>query len=123
MYDFGQDNELNTEIVREMLSMTGAVVEEAVNGETAVEKMRQSPENHYDVILMDIQMPAMNGYEATRKIRTFPRNDASVIPIIVMTADAFAEDIQRSQDAGMNAHIAKPLDFARLYRLLTTWIR
>lgn len=117
-----EDNELNIEIAREVLEMTGAVVEEALNGELAVEAVRNSPENHYAAVLMDIQMPVMNGYEAARAIRNLPREDVRSLPIIAMTADAFVEDIQRTQDAGMNAHIAKPLDFALLYRVLARWV-
>lgn len=117
-----EDNELNIEIAREVLEMTGAVVEEALNGESAVEAVRNSPENHYAAVLMDIQMPVMNGYEATRAIRDLPREDVQSLPIVAMTADAFVEDIQRAKDVGMNAHIAKPLDFALLYRVLAHWV-
>lgn len=118
-----EDNELNTEIAREVLAMAGASIEEAMNGKIAVEKMRGSAESYYDAILMDIQMPVMNGYEAARNIRKLPRRDAESIPIIAMTADAFAEDVQRAQDAGMNAHVAKPLNIALLYQILAHWIK
>ncbi len=118
-----EDNDLNSEIAREILTMAGARVEEAANGAIAVEKVRSSAENYYDVILMDIQMPVMSGYDAARNIRKLPREDAGTIPIIAMTADAFVEDIQRAQDAGMNAHIAKPLDLALLYRILANWVK
>lgn len=118
-----EDNELNAEIAREVLAMAGASTEEAMNGKIAVEKMQASAENYYDAILMDIQMPVMNGYEAARSIRKLPRKDAESIPIIAMTADAFAEDIQRAQDAGMNAHVAKPLNINLLYQVLAHWIK
>ena len=117
-----EDNELNAEIAREVLAMAGASPEEAMNGKIAVEKMQASAENYYDAILMDIQMPVMNGYEAARSIRKLPRKDAESIPIIAMTA-AFAEDIQRAQDAGMNAHVAKPLNINLLYQVLAHWIK
>ncbi len=118
-----EDNELNIEIVREILGMTGVAIDEAVDGKMAVETIRKSPENHYDAVLMDIQMPVMNGYEAARAIRNLPRKDVGSIPIIAMTADAFVEDIQQAQDAGMNAHIAKPLDFTLFYRILAHWLK
>ena len=89
-----EDNELNAEIAREILTAAGATVEEAANGEIAVEKMRGSAERYYDAVLMDIQMPVMDGYEATQKIRNLPREDARRIPVIAMTADTFVEDIR-----------------------------
>ena len=117
-----EDNELNIEIARELLEMTGAAVEEAHNGELAVEAVRKSPENHYDAVLMDIQMPVMDGYAAARAIRKLPRGDVGSLPIIAMTADAFVEDVQMARNAGMDAHVAKPLDFALLYRVLAHWL-
>ena len=99
------------------------MTESAVNGKEAVDKLEQSSPGYYDLILMDVQMPVMNGYEAARSIRKLPRKDAESIPIIAMTADAFAEDIQRAQDAGMNAHVAKPLNINLLYQVLAHWIK
>ncbi len=117
-----EDNELNREIAEEIIGETGVTVESAENGREALEKFEEAGENHYDMILMDIQMPVMNGYEATEAIRRLPRRDAAKIPIIAMTANAFAEDIQRSKNAGMNEHLTKPLDIEQLMKCLETWI-
>lgn len=113
------DNELNREIARELLMMHGAAVEEAFDGSQAVEAFIAQPVNYYDVILMDLQMPMMNGYEATAAIRALHRPDAARIFILAVTADAFSEDIKRTHQAGMNAHITKPIDFDQLETLLT----
>lgn len=94
----------------------GAEVDTASDGAEGVEKFRQSPYGYYDMILMDIQMPVMNGYEATKAIRSLERDGAKAVPILAMTADAFAEDIQAAKDAGMNGHMAKPLDKSILWR-------
>lgn len=122
-YDFSgktfllvEDNELNREIALELLGSLGAELETAVNGEEAVRRFRESEIGHYALVLMDIQMPLMNGYEATRAIRALARSDAGTVPIIAMTADAFVEDIRNAEAAGMNGHIAKPLDFEMLGR-------
>lgn len=104
-----EDNDLNTEIAKFMLEESGAAVETAVNGREAVDAFA-AKENYYDVILMDIMMPVMDGYEAAEKIRSMDRDDAKHIPIIAMTANAFTDDIEKCRNAGMNAHIAKPLD-------------
>ena len=112
------DNELNREIAMEMLSIYQIEVETAENGKQAVEKFKDHEPGYYSAILMDIQMPVMNGHEATRAIRSLTREDASAIPIIAMTADAFAEDVQKAAEAGMDAHVAKPVDFEQLYLLL-----
>lgn len=104
-----EDNELNREIAEELLRSSGATVESVENGRLAVRRYQERPAGYYDVILMDLHMPEMNGYEATREIRRQPREDAAQIPIIAMTADAFAEDVQRCMEAGMTAHIAKPI--------------
>ena len=113
-----EDNELNQEIAVEILQGAGFVVEVADDGESAVERMEQSAPGQYDLILMDIQMPIMNGYEATEKIRA--RGDPRVagIPIIAMTANAFDEDRRAALEAGMNGHIAKPIDIPKLMELL-----
>lgn len=118
-----EDNELNREIARELLADTGAVIEEACDGVEAVEKMAASPEEYYSMIITDIQMPHMDGYEAARAIRALDRRDALTIPIIAMTANAFAEDVERVRAAGMNGHIAKPVDTQVLYDMVGKWIR
>lgn len=117
-----EDNELNTEIALEMLKMTGVAVENAENGEEAVKKFLNAPIGYYDLIFMDVQMPIMNGYEATKKIRNLERSDAKTIPIIAMTANAFAEDIADAKRAGMNAHFAKPIDGRRLIGVMKQWL-
>lgn len=105
-----EDNDINAEILMELLDMEGVLCERAVNGREAVTLFQSKPEAYYDGILMDIQMPEMNGYESTQAIRALTRSDAAGIPIVAMTANAFAEDVQMSLEAGMNAHIAKPVD-------------
>ena len=104
-----EDNELNWEVARELLSILELELDWAENGEICVEKFRNSPAGHYDAIIMDVRMPVMDGYEATAAIRGLERADAD-IPIIAMTADAFSEDIQRCLERGMNDHLAKPID-------------
>ena len=104
-----EDNELNWEVARELLSILELELDWAENGEICVEKFRNSPAGHYDAIIMDVRMPVMDGYEATAAIRRLERADAD-IPIIAMTADAFSEDIQRCLERGMNDHLAKPID-------------
>ena len=105
-----EDNELNAEIICELLGMQGAEVVLAHDGREAAEQFERSSDGYYDAILMDIQMPVMNGYDSTRLIRKYGRADAGTIPIIAMTADAFAEDIKQAGEAGMDAHVAKPVD-------------
>ena len=114
-----EDNDINAEILMELLDMEGASSERAENGREAVEQFRNKPEGYYDGILMDIQMPEMDGYEAARTIRSLSRPDAANIPIVAMTANAFAEDVRKSMEAGMNAHIAKPVDPVTLNRTLS----
>ena len=105
-----EDNDINAAILMELLDMEGILSERAENGRAAVELFRSKPEGYYDGILMDIQMPEMNGYEATKAIRSLDdRPDGRTIPIIAMTANAFAEDVQASLDAGMNGHLSKPI--------------
>ena len=112
-----EDNELNWEVARELLSILELELDWAENGEICVEKFRNSPAGHYDAIIMDVRMPVMDGYEATAAIRRLEREDAD-IPIIAMTADAFSEDIQRCLERGMNDHLAKPIDIqAVTYKL------
>ena len=105
-----EDNELNREIATEILTEEGIIIDTAEDGDVAVEKMRYAEAGQYDLILMDIQMPRMNGYEATRAIRKLPDPYAAGIPIIAMTANAFSEDKENAFEAGMNGHIAKPID-------------
>ena len=116
-----EDNELNREIAGEILQMTGAEVETAENGKIAVEKVEASPKGSYDLIFMDIQMPVMNGYEATAAIRSLPGAKGK-LPIVAMTANAFAEDVQLAKNIGMNGHIAKPLDMNKLNDVLKNWL-
>lgn len=116
-----EDNELNREIGVEILQMTGAEVETAENGKIAVEKVEASPKGLYDFIFMDIQMPVMNGYEATAAIRSLP-GEKGKLPIVAMTANAFAEDVQLAKNTGMNGHIAKPLDMNKLNDVLENWL-
>lgn len=112
-----EDNELNREVAHDILTEEGLLVEWAENGRTCVEKFQASAPGYYDAVLMDLRMPEMTGYEAARAIRALDRPDRD-IPIIAMTADAFAEDIQRCLDSGMNAHTTKPINTVELFRLL-----
>ena len=107
---------------REILSDMGMELEWAEDGEICLQKFQESPEGYYDAILMDIRMPRMTGYDATKAIRSLERSDASVIPIIAMTADAFSEDIEKCLECQMNAHIAKPIDIKELTRLLKKYL-
>lgn len=109
-----EDNELNSEVLSELLDMSGATCDIVSNGLSAFEKFENSEAGRYDMILMDVRMPVMNGYEATRAIRNCSHPHAKTIPIIAMTANAFAEDVRDALDAGMDAHIAKPVDMGRL---------
>ena len=113
-----EDNELNREIALEILKEAGFVVDTAEDGAVAVQKIKQAAPGQYDLILMDIQMPNLDGYEATRQIRTLPDAEKASIPIFAMTANAFEEDRQNALEAGMNGHIAKPLDVPHLLRVL-----
>ena len=113
-----EDNELNMEIAEFVLQNEGADVTKAWNGQEAVELFRKSESGELDVILMDIMMPVMNGYEATRKIRSLDREDAKTIPIIAMTANAFTEDRIRAKEAGMDEHVAKPVDMELLIKVI-----
>lgn len=118
-----EDNELNREVAVTILTMRGLVAEVAVNGREAVEKFLASSPGEYTAILMDIQMPELNGYEATEKIRHSAHEDAADIPIYAMTANAFSEDITKALTSGMNAHLAKPLNFEKLLLLLEDAVR
>lgn len=113
-----EDNELNWEVARELLGALGLELTWAENGREAVDAFASSEPGTFDAVLMDIRMPEMDGYQATRAIRALPRPDAATVPVIAMTADAFSEDIERARDAGMNAHVAKPIDLRELVRTL-----
>ena len=117
-----EDNALNREILVEILSMTGVQVETADNGREACEKVENAPEDRYDLVFMDIQMPVMNGYEATAAIRAMAGRRGK-LPIIAMTANAFAEDVMMAKNTGMNEHIAKPIDLDKLRKVLSDWLR
>ena len=118
-----EDNEINIEVAKELLGMVGIQVEMATNGQLAVEAVQAKEPGYFDLIFMDIQMPVMNGYEAARAIRASGREELKKIPIVAMTADAFADDIKRAKDAGMNDHVSKPVDIERLEEALKKWIR
>lgn len=117
-----EDNDLNFEIAKELLEMTGLEVERAADGIEAVDAVTEGEDGLYDIIFMDIQMPRMNGYDATRAIRSLKRPYAGSVPIIAITANAFAEDIHAAKTVGMNEHIAKPFDFETLVRVLSRWL-
>lgn len=117
-----EDNEINAEILAEILSMEGAKCEIVENGRQALERFMESEEGEFDAILMDVQMPVMNGYDATRAIRKLARKDADEIPIIAMTANAFAEDEKEALNAGMNIHLAKPIDIERLKKVIRQYV-
>ena len=113
-----EDNEINAEILTQILEMEGADCEVAENGKIAVERFERSEEGEFDAILMDVQMPVMNGYDATKAIRSLKRSDAGKIPIIAMTANAFAEDEKEALAAGMDVHMAKPIDIELLKKTI-----
>ena len=118
-----EDNELNREIAVEIIGSTGITVATAINGLDAVHKVAQSEEGFYQIILMDIQMPIMDGYEATRQIRSLQRRDIAHMPIIAMTANAFSEDVTNAIKAGMNYHLAKPIDIGALMGILSKYLQ
>ncbi len=113
-----EDNEINMEIAVELLTMAGVEVESAENGAVAVSMVQERPPGYYDVILMDLQMPVMDGYEAARTIRSLGREDASRIPIIALSANAFQENISKAQDVGMNGHVMKPFNLDKVLAAL-----
>ena len=113
-----EDITINAEIMREILSIREIEMEHAANGRIALEMFDKSPEGYYDAILMDVRMPEMDGLEATKRIRALDRADVKIVPIIAMTANAFDEDVQRSLQVGMNAHLSKPVEPDRLYQTL-----
>ena len=113
-----EDNEINAEILSELLELENAACEIVENGRLAVERFQRSQPGEFDAVLMDVQMPVMNGHDAARAIRSLDRPDAGRIPIIAMTANAFAEDEKAALDAGMDAHVSKPLDIELLKRVI-----
>lgn len=117
-----EDNVFNVDVAREFLNLAGIEVETVVNGKEAVEKVSSAPEGYFDLIFMDIQMPVMDGYEAAETIRRLDREDMKNIPIIAMTADAFAEDIKKTNTAKMNGHLSKPIDLSALEKVLRQWL-
>ena len=117
-----EDNAINTEVAVMLLESKGFAVDTAENGLRALELFSKSPTGFYDAILMDIRMPLMDGLTAAANIRHLSNQDAGTIPIIAMTANAFDEDIEKSRAAGMDAHLAKPIDPGRMYQTLYDFI-
>lgn len=117
-----EDNEINWEILKELLFDIGMELEWAENGQICLDMFQKSEQGYYDAILMDVRMPVMNGYETTQSIRALNRPDAQTIPIIAMTADAFAEDVKRCLDSGMNAHTSKPINLSEVISILKRYI-
>ena len=115
-----EDNTINMEIARTLLADAGLDVDTAENGREAVDKVSASAPGRYDVVLMDIQMPEMDGYAACRAIRALPDGRLASIPVIAMTANAFREDIKDAEEAGMNGHIAKPIDVGGMMSTLAS---
>ena len=118
-----EDQEMNAEIAIDFLEMSGVEVDWVMDGAQAVEKLASSPDGYYSIFMTDIQMPVMNGYEAARAIRAMDRPYAKEIPIVAMTANAFADDVLKCRQAGMNEHIAKPFHVEDLTRVLRAYIR
>ena len=118
-----EDVMINAEILMMLLSMREMIVEHAENGRIAVEMFSSHEEGYYDAVLMDMRMPEMDGLEATRKIRGLDRKDAKTIPVIALTANAFDEDVQRSMQAGLDAHLSKPVEPELLFETLENLIR
>ena len=113
-----EDIFINAEIMKELIRMKEAEIEHAENGRIVLEMFEKSSPGYYDAVLMDVRMPEMDGLEASSRIRALDREDAKKIPIIAMTANAFDEDVQRSMQAGMNAHLSKPVEPEQLYKTL-----
>jgi len=117
-----EDNEINAEIAREIFERTGLTVDHVWDGREALSRLTEMEPGYYDMIFMDVQMPIMGGHEATRAIRNTNREDLKKIPIIAMTANAFAEDVRAALDAGMNQHVAKPVDLKQIIEVLQKWL-
>jgi len=115
--------DVNADIMQMVLQMREITADRAVNGKIAVELFETHPEGYYDAILMDMRMPEMDGLEATRTIRSMDRSDAKTIPVIALTANAFDEDVQRSMQAGLNAHLSKPVQPELLFETLENLIK
>ena len=118
-----EDNALNREIIERLLEDRGVIFESVENGQEAVEQYQKQGNGYYDAILMDIQMPVINGLEATKKIRSLEQADAADIPIIAMTANAFQEDRDAARDAGMNAHLSKPVNIDQIQKVICSEIK
>ncbi len=116
-----EDNEINLAVAQSLLEERGAVITAARDGQQAVDAFAASEPGQFEVILMDIMMPVMDGYEATRAIRAMGRSDAKMVPIFAMTANAFVEDIEHCLAAGMNEHIAKPIDLEQMVRVIAKY--
>ena len=117
-----EDNDLNIEIAQEILHMLGVCPVVALNGQEAVDKYLEDEDGTYAMILMDIQMPVMDGYQAAQAIRNTGKKDAGTIPIIAMTANAFAEDVNKAAECGMNGHVAKPIVIGKLVEEMSKWL-
>lgn len=117
-----EDNPLNLEIAEILFGMEGFDIETEEDGASAVRCFLNSPEGYYDMILMDVRMPVMDGLEATKAIRKLDRPDAATIPILAMTANAFTEDVKATREAGMNSHLAKPLEMEVVLREIRKFI-
>jgi CheY-like chemotaxis protein len=113
-----EDVKINAEIMKKIIQAGEAEIDHAENGRVALDMFRNSPEGYYDAILMDVRMPEMDGLETTEAIRALDRSDAKTVPIIALTANAFDEDVQRSLQVGMDAHLSKPVEPGRLYQTL-----
>ena len=113
-----EDNELNRKIAAQVIEDEGILTECAIDGLEAVKKVREAPEHYFDLILMDVQMPGLNGYQAAEQIRGLGRCDTSAVPILAMTANAFEEDARQCLAAGMNVHLAKPLQMDKVLAAL-----
>jgi signal transduction histidine kinase/DNA-binding response OmpR family regulator len=116
-----EDQEINMEIAEELLKQTGVSVDKAFNGREAVEQIMKMPEGYYQLVFMDIRMPEMNGYEAAAAIRASGREDLKTLPILAMSADAFTDDVEHAKKAGMNGHVAKPVEIGKLVKALEEW--
>jgi len=110
-------------VLMELLGDTGGQIDEAENGMLALGRFRNAEEGYYDLVLMDVQMPEMDGYETTRAIRKLPRKDATTVPIIAMTANAYKEDIDKALESGMNDHIAKPINMGIVRNMLRKYLK
>ena len=118
-----EDNELNAEIAKTLLEDEGAIITVVHNGQQAIDMFKEKPQGTFDAILMDVMMPIVDGLSATRSIRALDREDAKKIPIIAVTANAFDEDVKRCKEAGMNAHLSKPLEMNKVVETIAKYCR